>query len=81
MIKKHDEKSMKCSIGDIVRFKVGTAEILEGKVQYIEKSPDEETLYINSFSGWAYKVAQKRIISRVTLKNKSSEQNHSCLLI
>ncbi len=66
IITKHYEKSMNYSIGDIVRFKVGTDEIQEGKVQAIEKSHDEEILYIDSFSGWAYKVAQKRIISRVT---------------
>jgi hypothetical protein len=57
---------MRCSIGDIVRFKVGTDEIQEGKIQAIEKSQDEEILYIDSFSGWAYKVAQKKIISRIT---------------
>ncbi len=35
---------MRYSIGDIVRFKVGTDEIQEGKVQAIEKSHDEEIL-------------------------------------
>ena len=44
---------MRYSRGDVVRFKVGSNEIHEGKVQIIEKSREEDILYINSFSGWA----------------------------
>jgi len=73
-------ESMRCSKGDIVRFKVGTDEIQEGEIQVIEKSHDENILYINSFSGWAYKVTEKRIVSRVPVKNKLSKPNRSYLI-
>ena len=56
---------MRYSIGDVVRFKVGSNEIHEGKVQVIEKSHNEDIFYINSFSGWAYKVAGNRVISKI----------------
>ena len=51
------------SIGDIVRFKVGSDEIQLGEIQFIEKDRNETILYINSFSGWAYKVSEKRIVA------------------
>ena len=51
------------SIGDIVRFKVGSDEIQLGEIQFIEKDHNETILYINSFSGWAYKVSEKRIVA------------------
>ncbi len=73
-------ESMRCSKGDIVRFKVGPDEIQEGEIQVIEKSHDENILYINSFSGWAYKVTEKRIVSRVPVKNKLSKPNRSYLI-
>ncbi len=57
---------MKYSTGDVVRFKIGRDEIQEGEVQVVEENPDEEILYINSFSGWAYKVSEKRVVSRLT---------------
>lgn len=57
---------MKYSIGDVVRFKIGRDEIQEGEVQVVEESLDENILYINSFSGWAYKVSEKRVVSRLT---------------
>jgi hypothetical protein len=57
---------MKYSTGDVVRFKIGRDEIQEGEVQVVEENPNEEILYINSFSGWAYKVSEKRIVSRLT---------------
>lgn len=56
---------MRYSRGDVVRFRVGSNEIHEGKVQIIEKSREEDILYINSFSGWAYKVTEKRVVSRI----------------
>ncbi len=56
---------MRYSRGDVVRFRVGSNEIQEGKVQIIEKSREEDILYINSFSGWAYKVTEKRVVSRI----------------
>jgi hypothetical protein len=59
---------MKYSIGDIVKFKLESGEIEKGDVQFIEKKRRERILYINSFSRWAYKVPEKRIISRVRVK-------------
>ncbi len=56
---------MRYSIGDIVRFKVGTNKVEEGEVQVIEENHNEDILYINGFSGWAYKVSEKRVISRL----------------
>ncbi len=56
---------MRYSRGDVVRFKVGSNEIHEGKVQIIEKSREADILYINSFSGWAYKVTEKSVVSRI----------------
>ncbi len=57
---------MKYSTGDVVRFKIGRDEIQEGEVQVVEENPNEDILYINSFSGWAYKVSEKRVVSRLT---------------
>ncbi len=52
---------MKYSTGDVVRFKIGRDDIQEGEVQVVEENPNEDILYINSFSGWAYKVSEKRV--------------------
>ncbi len=57
---------MKYSTGDIVRFKIGRDEIQEGEVQVVEENPNEDILYINSFSGWAYRISEKRVVSRLT---------------
>ncbi len=57
---------MKYSTGDVVRFKIGKDEIQEGEVQIVEESHNEIILYINSFSGWAYKISEKRVVSRLT---------------
>ncbi|GFO97039.1 hypothetical protein ig2599ANME_1238 [groundwater metagenome] len=59
---------MKYSKGDIVKFKLESGEVQKGDVRYIEKTRHGEILYINSFSRWAYKVPEKRVISRVRLK-------------
>ncbi len=61
---------MKYSIGDIVKFKLESGEVHEGDVQFIEKNINEDILYINGFSGWAYKIPEKRVVSRVAVKNK-----------
>jgi hypothetical protein len=53
---------MKYSTGDIVRFKNGSDEIQLGEIQFVEKDHHETILYINSFSGWAYKVSEKRVV-------------------
>lgn len=55
---------MRYSIGDIVQFKIGSIEKEKGEVKFIEEDSDECMLYINSYSGWAYKVPVKKIISR-----------------
>ncbi len=57
---------MRYNRGDVVRFKVSSDEILEGEVQFLEESHDEDILYINSFSGWAYKVAEREVVSRIS---------------
>ena len=59
---------MKYTKGDIVKFKLESGEVQKGDVRYIEKTRYGEVLYINSFNRWAYKVPEKRIISRVHLK-------------
>ena len=56
---------MKYSVGDIVKFKLESGEIQEGDVQFIEKRRNEEILYINSFTRWAYKIPEKRVVSRI----------------
>ena len=55
---------MKYTIGDIVEFKIGSIEKDKGQVAFIEKDCNENTFYINSYSGWAYKVPEKKIIKR-----------------
>jgi hypothetical protein len=59
---------MKYSRGDVVKFKLQSGEIEEGDVQFVEKRRNEEILYINSFSRWAYKVPEKRVLRRVPAK-------------
>ncbi len=59
---------MKYSVGDVVKFKLESGEIEEGNVQYVEKMRSEEILYINSFSRWAYKVHERRIVGRIRAK-------------
>ena len=51
------------NIGVIVRFKLGSGEVQEGNIQFIEKNRSEEIFYINSFNNWAYKVSGRKIIS------------------
>ncbi len=60
---------MRYSRGDIVEFKVGSNEKHTGQVRFVEEDYNENILYVDSFGGWAYKVPEKRIISRVALKN------------
>ena len=55
---------MRYSIGDIVKFKIGSIETDKGEVKFIEESCSESTLYVDSYSGWAYKVPEKKIVSR-----------------
>ncbi|MCE8425880.1 MAG: hypothetical protein J5U17_08900 [Candidatus Methanoperedens sp.] len=55
---------MKYSIGDIVEFKIDSIETDKGEVKFIEEDCNESNLYINSYSGWAYKVPEKKIVSR-----------------
>ncbi|MCZ7355303.1 MAG: hypothetical protein O8C66_03455 [Candidatus Methanoperedens sp.] len=63
---------MKYAEGDTVRFKLKSGELLEGDVLFIERSPREDVLYINSSNRWAYRVSEKRIISRVPEKTNLS---------
>ncbi len=57
---------MKYSTGDVVRFKIGKEEIQEGEVQAVEENLNEDILYVNSFSGWAYKISEKKVVSQLT---------------
>ncbi len=59
---------VKYTEGDTVKFKLKSGELLEGDVLFIERSSREDILYINSSNRWAYRVPEKRIISRI-LKN------------
>jgi len=52
------------STGDIVKFKLESGEILEGDVRFIERSRNEDILYISSFNRWD-RVPENRIIERV----------------
>jgi len=49
------------SIGDIVKFKIGSIETDKGEIKFNEENCNEATLYINSYSGWAYKFLKKRL--------------------
>lgn len=65
---------MRYSSGDVVEFKVGSNEKHTGQVRFVEEDYNENILYIDSFGGWAYKVPEKRIISRVDVKNPGTYQ-------
>ena len=56
---------MKYTIGDAVRFKLGSGEVQKGNIKYVEKSKYEEIYYINSFNRWAYKISGEKIISKI----------------
>lgn len=58
------------SIGDVVKFKVGSDEH-HGEVRFVDKSQQGDILYINSYSGWAYKVAEKGIVGRILARNRN----------
>ncbi len=62
---------MKYTEGDTVKFKLKSGELLEGDILFIERSSREDVLYINSSNKWTYRGPEKRILSRVTKKNKS----------
>lgn len=59
---------MKYSIGDTVKFKLESGEVQKGNIQYIEKKRNGDVLYINSFSRWAYRIPQKRVVSLIPRK-------------
>jgi len=59
---------MKYSKGDVVKFKLESGEVQKGDIRYIEKTHRGEMLYINSFNKWAYKIPEKRVISRIRLR-------------
>jgi|GEM_PF-523757 len=60
---------MRYSKGDVVEFKAGSSEKQTGQVQFVEENYHGNILYIDSFSGWAYKVPEKEIISKLAVKN------------
>lgn len=55
---------MRYSRGDVVEFIVGSNEKYTGQVRFVEEDYNEKILYVDSFGGWAYKVPEKRIISK-----------------
>jgi hypothetical protein len=71
---------VKYTEGDTAKFKLKSGELLEGDILFIERSPREDVLYINSSKRWAYRVPEKRIISRVPKKNKSAQLKNGTLL-
>ena len=62
---------MEYSTGDIVKFKLESGEIQEGDVQFIERSRNEDILYISSFNRWD-RIPENRIIARVYKRNQSN---------
>jgi hypothetical protein len=52
---------MEFSTGDIVKFKLESDEIQEGDVRFIERSRNEDILFISSFNRWD-RVPENRII-------------------
>lgn len=56
----------KYSVGDIVKFRLGSGRTEKGNIRYIEGSGDEVLLYINSFNKWAYKVPGADVLSRIS---------------
>ena len=56
---------MKYSSGDTVKFKLKSGEIQEGDVLFIERSLRDDILYIKCSTRRAYKVPEKKILSRV----------------
>jgi hypothetical protein len=65
---------VKYTEGDTVKFKLKSGELLEGDVLFIERSPRENVLYINSFNRRAYRIPEKRIISLVPEENKTNNK-------
>jgi len=61
---------VKYSSGDTVKFKLKSGEIQEGDVLFIERSLREDILYIKCSPRRAYKVPEKKILSRVPEKKK-----------
>ena len=53
---------MEYSTGDIVKFKLESGKIHEGDVRFIERSRNEDILYISSFNRWD-RVPENRIIA------------------
>jgi hypothetical protein len=67
---------MEYSTGDIVKFKLESGEIQEGDVQFIERSRNEDILYISSFNRWD-RVPENRIIARVCKRIQSNIEQES----
>jgi hypothetical protein len=67
---KINNKCVKYSSGDTVKFKLKSGEIQEGDVLFIERSLRKDILYIKCSTKLAYKVPEKKIISKVPEKKK-----------
>ncbi len=64
---------MEYSTGDIVKFKLESAEIQEGDVQFIERRRNEDILYISSFNRWD-RVPENKIIAICKRIQSNEEQ-------
>ncbi|NJD53416.1 MAG: hypothetical protein FIB07_11170 [Candidatus Methanoperedens sp.] len=61
---------MEYSTGDIVKFKLESGKIHEGgDIRFIERSRNEDILYISSFNRWD-RVPENRIIAICKRKDK-----------
>jgi len=61
---------MNFSSGDTVKFKLKSGETQEGAVLFIERSLREDILYILCSKRRAYRVPEKKILSRVPENKK-----------
>jgi hypothetical protein len=61
---------VKYSSGDTVKFKLKSGETQEGAVLFIERSLREDILYILCSKRRAYRVPEKKILSRVPENKK-----------
>jgi len=66
---------MEYSTGDIVKFKLESGEIQEGDVRFIERSRNEDILFISSFNRWD-RVPENRIIERIPAQHNPSKSRN-----
>jgi hypothetical protein len=67
---KLNNECVKYSSGDTVKFRLKSGEIQEGDVLFIERSLREDILYIRCSTRRAYKVPERKILSKAPEKKK-----------